>query len=531
VADVLVIDDQDRTLEMCRRSLPEHRYRGPARCWSEAWDLLQRGRGKIDLILLDVHLDRPVEELLGGAPEMDERAVERLRRRQGLLVLQELRRREPEIPVIVMTARDDIPLDLEDLGDEEYTFFLDDEQLDARSLRAQMERVLRADADPEVEGPVFWGKTLGMRRIRQQLAVLARGGLPVFLLGPTGTGKSLLARHFLHERSGRSGRFVAVDLATVPPDLMSAHLFGSMRGAYTGSVADRVGAFEAAHGGTLFLDEIGNLPLDAQKLLLSVLQEGRVTRIGDTKEREVDVKLVVATCDDLGRRVREGTFRADLFMRLNPAAAVRLPSLEQRRLDLDRLIGHAISQALTRPALREIVAQYRNAAGLGRGDTRVVVGADAPEPESGILFLYFPERTARLLRAHSWPGNLREFAMVAENAALFALAESLAVARSGGRADVVQVRPKILRDLLTSTEPLEAGGVPPLQVQVRAADTLNKVALDVERQYFTALFRAHQGDFGAMAVVLLGDGSHARKVQLRFNQLGLKVRELRETQG
>ena len=118
-----------------------------------------------------------------------------------------------------------------------------------------------------------------MRQVRQRLSTLARGRLPVTLTGPTGTGKSLIARHFIHPKSGRRGKFVSVDLATLPKDLVAAHLFGSLRGAYTGSVADRAGAFEQANGGTLFLDEIGNLSIEVQKMLLTVLQEGVVTRL------------------------------------------------------------------------------------------------------------------------------------------------------------------------------------------------------------------------------------------------------------
>jgi DNA-binding NtrC family response regulator len=532
MADILVIDDQDRTIELCRRALPEHHYRGPARSWAEAREHLSRARGRVELVLLDVHFDRPAEELLGADDDLDEAGLERLRRRQGLHILEALRARDRELPVILMTARDGVPLEHQHEVEEaeEFTYFLDDDYVDARALRAQIERILAASRGHEADGPIYWGRGLSIRRLRQRLEVLARGGLPVVLLGPTGTGKSLVARHFVHPRSGRPGRFVSVDLATLPKDLMAAHLFGSVKGAWTGSVGDRTGAFEAAHTGTLFLDEIGNLSLDAQKMLLSVLQEGTVTRLGDTKERAVDVKVVVATNEDLAARVRDGRFRADLYMRLNPAAAVRLPGLAERGLDHARLLEHVLETALERPALRDLIAEVRRRGDLGEGPVRVVSGSGVPEAREGVLTLLFPERSMRLLKAHPWPGNLREFAMVVENAALFALAE-VAGLEGGERADLVQVRPKTVRDLLAHArldDPASAEGGVRVQVALRPHDTLNKVAQSCERQYLEHLWISHGGDFSAMASLLLGDPAHARKVQLRFNQLGLKVRDLKD---
>ncbi|MBT3224506.1 MAG: hypothetical protein HN348_36020, partial [Proteobacteria bacterium] len=144
----------------------------------------------------------------------------------------------------------------------------------------------------------------------------------------------------------------------------------------------------------------------------------------------------------------------------------------------------------------------------------------------------FPERAMRLMRQHSWPGNLREFAMVIENSVLFALAELSGV--GGDRADVVQVRPKLIRDLLRHTVSDAAkvdGEGWTVVVSVKPNESLNKVAQECERQYFTHLYLRERGDFPAMARVLLGDESHSRKVQLRFNQLGLKVRELKERLG
>ncbi len=528
MADVLVVDDQDRTADVCRRFMPEHHFRGPARSWREAAEALRAARGRIDLVLLDVHFRIPPTELVGFEPGLSPAAVERLERRQGLLILRKLREGWPELPVILTTGRRE--LDLQEADDEEYTYFLEDERaderVDAQVLRGIVHRVVGTARQPS-DGPVWWGTSLQMRRIRQRLEVLARGRLPVVLLGATGTGKSLVARHFVHLHSQRTGAFVQVDLSTLPRDLCAAHLFGAVKGAYTGAVADRVGAFEAAHGGTLFLDEVGNLSLDAQKMLLTVLQEGRVTRLGDLKDRPVDVKLVVATNEDLRDRVADGSFRADLYMRLNPAAAVTLPPLAERGHDVSTLLPFCLEQALARPYLRGLVDGWAERAAIDGRKVVVSTGETVPERRADTLTLWFPPRVTRMLDAHPWPGNLREFAMVAENAALFALTE-LAAVPVGERPDLVAVRPKIVADLLGAAVVPEARAPDEgLRVALRPHDTLNKVAVDVERQYFVTLWRTHGGDFARMAEVLLGDAGAARKVQLRFNQLGLKVRELR----
>ncbi len=541
MADILVIDDQDRTLQLCQRAMPEHRWHGPARSWRQANDALKSLRGRVDLALLDIHFDIPAEELLGLPDDPEPRDVRRAQRRQGTEILAALRRGRPDLPVVLMTARGGVGLEqaADRHGAEEYTYFLDNEDIDARSLRAQVEGILRARRGTLADGPIYWGRSLQMRRIRQRLVTLARGRLPVILGGPTGTGKSLVARHFVHPRSGRRGKFVAVDLATLPRDLMAAHLFGSVRGAYTGSVADRRGAFEEADGGTLFLDEIGNLSEEMQRMLLTVLQEGAVTRLGDTRERKVDVKLVVATNEDLSQLVRRGRFRADLYMRLNPACNVALPPLRERSGDLDRLLLFCAERSLSQDHVLELASEYRDAVGLGAGDVAVVVGDEVPDPVAGRLVLYFPERSVALLRRYRWPGNLRELAMTAENALTFSLAEAASAGAAPGRrgraaetrADVVQVRPKLVRDLLLAVGGLDEGpdeGGWQVEVRVRPNAGLNKVAQDVERQYFTRLYLQERGDFAAMATVLMGDPDHARKVQLRFNQLGLKVRELKD---
>lgn len=538
MAEILIIDDQDRYSDLCRKAIPEHRYRGPVRCYAEARAELESVGGRFDIVLLDVHFDLPADKLIGAKGALSEAALRALQRRQGIEILVALRERWPDLPVVLMTSRQELSLDVLPQGfeDQEYTYFLDDDWVDAQSLRALLSSVLEARRGERADGPVFWGRSSKMRRIRHKLGVLARGRLPVVLLGPTGTGKTLIARHFIHGRSGRSGRFVSVDLSTVPRELCAAHLFGAIKGAYTGSIADRIGAFEAASGGTLFLDEVGNLSADAQKMLLSVLQEGTITRLGDLKERPVDVKLVVATNENLKAKVLEGSFRSDLYMRLNPSTAIELPPLVERGIEIGELLSFSLDQALAGPYLRSLVEDHAASVGFPVSRVETIAGA-LPEQSPGVMILQFTDRTLRALSEHTWPGNLREFAMVVENAVSFAIAE-LSGVPAGERPDVIQIRPKLVYDLLHASalgEPDPRAPSDPsgpgwrFVALVRPDETLNKVAVEIERQYFVALWREMRGDFARMAEVLLGDVEHARKVQLRFNQLGLKVRDLRET--
>jgi len=199
---------------------------------------------------------------------------------------------------------------------------------------------------------------------------LAPTDVTVTLIGETGTGKDVFA-HLTHDLSPRAQQpFVVFDCGAVPPNLVESELFGHERGAFTGAHAEHAGAFERAAGGTLFLDEIGELPLDLQPRLLRVLDNRLVRRVGGTRDRRVDVRIVAATNRDLGALVTARQFRQDLYFRL-AAAIVNLPPLRERLPDLPYLVTRLLSD-------------------LGRPD--VVVARE----------------TLDVLRAHPWPGNVRE---------------------------------------------------------------------------------------------------------------------------
>jgi two-component system nitrogen regulation response regulator GlnG len=568
---LLVIDDRDQTVEMCHRQLPqfdyvtrcdrripcqvcEERERScPKKCahdYQEATEALARTPALPDLVVLDLHFAVPEERLLPedksdlpADPKGRKTALEGLRRKQGLLILERLRRDYPRLPIVMLTTT------ASDLGAERpadpLVYFCENEVVDSRSLAAEITQALSAHQEVQ-EGPVFWGRSPAMAELRRAVGVLARSPLPVLIEGETGTGKSFLAEHVIHPRSGAKGPLVITDLSTIPATLLPAHLFGARRGAYTGAVEDHAGVFEQAHGGTLFLDEIANLDLDLQRQLLLVLERGQVTRLGDTRPRPAAPKLVAATNQDLGALVRQGRFRADLHMRLNPATRLRVPALRERAEDLPELVRFAFLEALRAEGLRPMVRQY-----LARFPTP----EDFREEASTITFgrpnaraarrdafsLFVSKEALGRLAAHGWPGNHRELRLFATNALVYALGLQMAAPEGQAAAArapaILAIADHLIDRLLGMPErpraarlgrPSEAGDRGrTVEIEVPTGPSFSRISADVERQYLRALFAATGGDLDRMAKELLGPRGSGRQVHLRLNQLGLRLRELR----
>jgi two-component system nitrogen regulation response regulator GlnG len=571
---LLVIDDRDQTVEMVHRRLPqletvtrcgrrvpcqvcEERDRGCSlRCahdWGEAAEALSRSRELPDLVVLDLHFARPEERLLPedkshlpAEPEPRRAALEDLRRRQGLLILERLRQTYPTLPVVMLTATGS------DLGaarpDDPLVYLCKNEVVDSRSLAAEISRALALGHRAQ-EGPIFWGRSRAMTELQRQLDVLARSPLPVLVEGETGTGKSFLAEHVIHPRSGAKGPLVVTDLSTIPTALLAAHLFGARRGAYTGAVEDHAGVFEQAHGGTLFLDEIANLDLELQRQLLLVLERGTVTRLGDTRPRPATPKLVAATNEDVEALVREGKFRADLYMRLNPATRLRVPPLRERRDDLPDLVRFAFLEALRgealRPLIRAYLARFPTPEDFEEAESVVVFGRPRAEIARRDAFSVFVSKEALArLTAHDWPGNHRELRLLATNALVFCLTQQLDAEAPGGEESAARAPailpvpdPLIARLLGAVTggraKPTVKGkaGARRVEIELAASGSFARVSADVEKQYLRALFEACSGDLERMARELLGPKGTARQVHLRLNQVGLRLRDLRGTRA
>ncbi|MDI1433018.1 MULTISPECIES: sigma 54-interacting transcriptional regulator [Polyangium] len=197
-------------------------------------------------------------------------------------------------------------------------------------------------ADEERYGRIL-GQSMAMRRLFAALPRIAASDSTVLIEGETGTGKGLLAE-VIHQKSPRAqGPFVVIDCSSIPPTLIEAELFGYMRGAFTTALQSRAGAFEAAAGGTVFLDELGELPIDMQPKLLRALEERVVRRIGSLDPVKLDVRVIAATNRDLRQEVNRGTFRSDLYYRLN-IVRIRLPPLRERREDIPPLVAHFYEQ-------------------------------------------------------------------------------------------------------------------------------------------------------------------------------------------
>jgi DNA-binding NtrC family response regulator len=339
-----------------------------------------------------------------------------------------------------------------------------------------------------------------------------------------------------------------VNCAAVPEGLLESELFGYERGAFTGATGRHAGRFEQAHGGTLLLDEIGNLDLDLQRQLLLVLEQGTVTRLGDTRPRPALCKLVAATNQDLEAFVAAGRFRSDLYMRLNPAARLRVPPLRERREDLPDLLRFAFLDALgseaLRPLTRDYLARFPTPEDFHEEESVVVFGKPSLRSARRDAFSVFVSREAlSWLGGHDWPGNHRELRLFAMNALVLVLVQHLdADPKPTERAPAILAIPDHLVDqLLRKGVPVPTAGAPRaeapaaapavrgnrIEVEVRPGPSFSKVSIDVERQYMQALFEAAGGDLEQMAVALLGPRGSARQVHLRLNQLGLKLRELR----
>lgn len=266
----------------------------------------------------------------------------------GLELLQNVKQRFPDLPVIIMTAYSDLESAVAAFQGGAFEYLpkpFDVDQAVELIRRALGESTREGEAEElSAVTPDILGKAQSMQEVFRAIGRLSQSSATVLITGESGTGKELVARA-LHRHSPRADKpFVAINTAAMPKDLLESELFGHERGAFTGAQSLRRGRFEQAEGGTLFLDEIGDMPAELQTRLLRVLSDGTFYRVGGHQSIRANVRVIAATNQDLEARVREGLFREDLYHRLN-VIRLRLPSLRERREDIPLLARHFLAKS------------------------------------------------------------------------------------------------------------------------------------------------------------------------------------------
>jgi two-component system nitrogen regulation response regulator GlnG len=355
-SEILIADDDAAIRTVLTQALSRAGY--SPRATSNAatlWRWAEAGDG--DLIITDVVM--PDENAFNLIPQ--------------------IKKQRPELPIIVMSAENTIMTAIK--ASEKGAFDYLPKPFDLTELMNVIERALEEPAKPNITHKVeeendqlpLIGRSIAMQDIYRIIARVMKTDLSVMIRGESGTGKELVARA-LHDFSNRvAGPFVAINMAAIPRELIESELFGHEKGAFTGAQGRHIGRFEQAEGGTLFLDEIGDMPLEAQTRLLRVLQEGEYTRVGGRVPIKTNVRIVAATHRDLQKLIHAGTFREDLYYRLN-VVPIKVPPLRSRLDDISDLAHHFLRKA----------------------------------EEQGLPVKRFEADAIKRMQNYQWPGNVRE---------------------------------------------------------------------------------------------------------------------------
>jgi DNA-binding NtrC family response regulator len=423
---VLIADDQPDILNALRLLLLDEGYEVvEARSPQEAGERIEAA--DFDLAIVDLNYTR---DTTSG--------------QEGLDLMERIRTADPALPVLVMTAWSSVAGAVEAMRrgardyiekpwDDERLLMTARTQVDLRRALRRNQRLQAAHTRLQRGSvPAFIGSSRGVQEIRQTIERIAPSDAAVLITGEHGTGKEVVAAwvHALSER--RSRALVTMNAGGLAEGIAESELFGHVKGAFTDARSDRIGCFEMADEGTLFLDEIANMPIRLQAKLLRVLQTGEIQRVGSSRLRYVNARILSATNADLDAEIAAGRFREDLLYRLN-TVVIRLPPLRDRRDDVDALAVHF---------LEHYAARYR-------------------KPLAG-----FDEAALTVLRAHSWPGNVRELAHAVERAVLMADPAATAIA---------------VRDL----------AIQPLRT---ASDAAPHSLEDAERAFIEKVLAQHGGD-------------------------------------
>lgn len=424
---VLVVDDHTNMLRLLTKVLSDDVRVLTAHSGREAIDLLSRE--PVSVVLADLSM-----------PEVD-----------GLEVLRACKRLQPDAGLVLMTAYASVPSAVEALrlGAFEYlTKPFEPETAREAVLRAigRAHGSVAASADELLPGMV--GISSKMRQVAEVVRMFAPSQATALLLGETGTGKERIARamHLLSPRA--SSRFVAVNCAAIPSELLESELFGFARGAFTGAAKDRAGLFEEAADGTLFLDEIGEMPPALQAKLTRVLEERTIRRLGESRERSFDARIIAATHRDIETMASTGAFREDLWYRLN-VATIRIPPLRERPDDIELLAVKFLDEFCAKEGTKAV------------GFTQLAMSA---------------------LLGYPWPGNVRQLRAVVERASLLC---------PGQRVDVGHLPPQL-------SEPPPVGSGTDLAA-LSWNDALTEARAGAARYYLEEVLRRHGGNVAGAA--------------------------------
>ena len=368
---ILIVDDEINYPLILSAVLQDEGYETlTANSGEEALEILENS--DVDLVLTDMKM-----------PKMD-----------GITLLEKIKEKDPQVPVMMMTAHGTVEKAVEAMQKGAYNYILkpfDNERLSLYVNKAvAMYRVVKENRQllSAVESQYSFGNLIGkskpMRDVFETIQKVAPATATVLIEGASGTGKELVAKSIHFNSPRRNKPFVAVNCSALAESLLESELFGHERGAFTGAVAMKKGRFELADGGTLFLDEIGELSLSLQVKLLRILQEKVFERVGGIKPISVDIRLIAATNKSLKQQITKGLFREDLFYRLNVVHIV-LPPLKERLEDIRLLVSHFIEK-------------------------------HADERQGGTPVTHADKEVERLLFDYDWPGNVRELENVIERA-------------------------------------------------------------------------------------------------------------------
>ena len=430
-------------------------------------------------ILNDHHIDMVVTDL--RMPKID-----------GMELLRRVRAMDEELPVVIITAHGTVDNAVEALKTGAFDYIT--KPFDQTEVRTIVKKALRtrdlaaAEATPQTESIV--GERFGIigtsNAIKDLYAIIERVAdtpTTVLVTGESGTGKELVARA-LHENSSRRDKpFIKVNCAAIPRDLMESELFGYERGAFTGAVGSKPGRFELAHGGTLFLDEIGTIPTEMQVKLLRSLQESEFERVGGIKTIRVDVRLVAATNSDLRREIELGSFRDDLYYRLN-VVPLRLSPLRERAEDIPLLVRHFLSKFNTR---------------LNKNIVGISSDAEAA------------------LTIYPWPGNIRELENVIERAVLFA---------DSNQIEFADLSPE-LREATSSPRPRTSQAPAPMDLATSLDGLKEQVKAAMSRLERELIQRALDQTAGNVTHAARLLKISRKGLQLKMKELGLRERDER----